>query len=75
MHIRIIPKTQRAKNRVREHGEIMEAEIANSMFQGKPAHLLKSIKEGDDWWGWLTEDEADFEIVHFTKKGVEFGKL
>ena len=75
MLIKILPKSARAKNRVREHGEVMQAEIANSIFQGKPAHLLRSIKEGDDWFGWITEDEADFKIVHFTKKGVECEKL
>jgi hypothetical protein len=68
MKMKIIPKSQRAKNSVREHGEIMEVEIGNSIFQGKEAHLLKSIKPNDDWWGWLTVDDADFEIVHTNKK-------
>ncbi len=33
MLIKILPKSAIAKNRVREHGEVMEAEIANSIFQ------------------------------------------
>jgi len=65
MLIKIIPKSQRAKNRVREHGEIMEKipDATNSTFRGEKAHLLKSIKENDEWVGWITYEEASFEVV------------
>jgi len=71
MFVKIKPISTRAKNRVREHGSVMQVEDAKSTFNGKPALLLKSIKEGDDWLGWLTHEEAEFKLVNFTEKGVE----
>ena len=65
MFIKIIPKSQRAKNRVKEHGEVMQKmpDATNSSFRGEKAHLLHSLKEGDDWFGWITISEADFEEI------------
>lgn len=58
--IKIIPLSQRAKNRVKEHGEIMELiTISNDKI------LVKSLNKTwnnntDHWSGWFTNKEAQF---------------
>jgi hypothetical protein len=61
MLVRIIPKSRRAKNRVSEHGEIME-----KVREGTPQCLnMKAMlfKANDGWEGWFTELEIDIEEI------------
>jgi len=63
MNVKIIPKVQRAKNRVNEHGEVMKLHN-ESKFQGQPAILVESLGDtwrGEKWKGWFTADEIEFE--------------
>jgi hypothetical protein len=67
--IRIIPKTTRAKNRVREHGEIMFL-VREDFFRGEMAILVESLEETwqgttppSKWGGWFKNSEADFELI------------
>jgi hypothetical protein len=62
---RVIPKSRRAKNRVREHGELMEIvrEMDSvSCCQGKKGTLVRALNtpEGKEpWMGWFCVDEAE----------------
>ena len=61
MQVKIIPKCQRAKNRVREHGSIMHHvrdEGNRSLFESldKTFSLSNGIKI--KWSGWFTKEEA-----------------
>ncbi len=58
--IKILPKSQRAKNRIREHGEIMEfiREQPGKFF----VHSLENTYGDDRWWGWFTTDEASYDV-------------
>jgi hypothetical protein len=65
--VKIIPKTQRAHNRVAEHGEVMSIRMEGT-FNGQTAILVESPKETwgsagrkSNWMGWFTTDEADWE--------------
>ena len=65
MKVKILPKSQRAKNRVKEHGEVMTFEDIN--LRG---NLFKSLEktwngpDGKDFWsGWFTDEDADFVKV------------
>lgn len=60
MKVRIIPITQRAKNRVAEHGEVFKL-VMDKHFNGKPGVLCSSLS--GTWLGWFDEDEATWEIV------------
>ena len=59
--ITIQPKTKRAKDRVRQHGNVMEL-LKCGTFDGKPAVLVKSVKRtwagNQHWKGWFTDDEV-----------------
>jgi hypothetical protein len=63
MKCKIIPKTQRAKNRVREHGKIMfflkreHAQCLNNQI----GTLVESLDKS--WKGWFSDDEADIKEV------------
>lgn len=63
MQVKIIPTSQRAKNRVHEHGEIME------LVKEKPeGFLCRSLnktwaKNTDFWMGWFLGDEATMVAV------------
>jgi len=68
MKVTITPKSQRAKNRVAEHGAVMKLEEEGS-WEGQTAIRVRSIKETwgsagrkQKWVGWLTVDEADWTI-------------
>lgn len=61
MKIKVVPTSRRAKNRVNEHGEIME------LIEERPdKFLVKSLnktwnKNTDFWMGWFNrENEAIF---------------
>jgi hypothetical protein len=63
MKVKIIPKSQRAKNRVREHGE--EMDLLDD--QGEK-FLVESLDHdyccGQSWKGWFVKDsEATYEVV------------
>lgn len=65
--IQIIPKSKRARNRIHEHGEVMEL-VERGTFQGQRAIRVMSLRETwgspgrkQNWHGWFTESEADWE--------------
>lgn len=57
MKVKIIPTSQRAKNRIHEHGEIME------LIEDHPGKfLVRSLKKTwnkntDFWMGWFNRDK------------------
>ena len=58
MEITILPKSQRAKNRIKEHGSkmILIKELKNKI-------LVQSIEKtwrNQFWLGWFDNEEADF---------------
>ena len=59
---KIIPKTQRAKNRVNEHGEVMKVlrEGNPQCFNGQRAIFCES-EDSCRWQGWFNFDEVDIE--------------
>lgn len=62
MRVKIIPKRQRARNRIQEHGEIMEW----VKFDSIGSILVKSIGytyKGEKWLGWFLESEAGYEFL------------
>jgi hypothetical protein len=56
-------KNQRARNRVREHGERFTL-LLEGLYDGRPAVLCKALTKGTEghWFGWFTDDEAIWEI-------------
>jgi len=68
--VKILPKSQRATNRVHEHGEVMQF-IRRDTIDGHKAILVKSLdktwtlKPGikEVWGGWFKDTEADFECL------------
>ena len=65
MKIKIIPKCQRARNRIREHGEIMTL-LGEGMFRSQSAILVESLDKtwsGEKWGGWFTSEEVSFEKI------------
>lgn len=58
IEIEIVPKSRRAKNRVREHGSQMLF-MRYDNFEGKPAILVKSLDR--NWIGWFTNDDIQFK--------------
>jgi hypothetical protein len=68
MNAKIIPTSKRAKERVKQHGEVMELLRAGGSFNGEPAILVQSLENTfpnggspQKWTGWLTEKEAKWE--------------
>lgn len=63
MNIRIIPKCKRARERVKQHGEVMKL-TQEGNFHGQPAILVCSLEKtwgGEHFWrGWFTDKEADW---------------
>lgn len=64
MIITIEPKCKRAKERVKQHGDIMRLRKEGS-FNGQPAILVQSLHEtwrcegvSRKWNGWFTKSEA-----------------
>ena len=58
MRIEIVPKSKRAKDRIAQHGRIMEL---REQEEGK--FLVESLEatwSGMKWVGWFTEQEATF---------------
>lgn len=69
MKAKITPLSRRAKNRVKEHGEIMT--VKNFDTRGGKQHILVesmedtwTLKKGvrQHWVGWFDSDEAAWEI-------------
>jgi len=67
--VKITPISQRAKNRVNEHGEIMILE-EEGMFNGVKAIRVRSIKETwgsagrkQNWAGWFDINECSWEVM------------
>jgi len=64
--VKIIPKCKRAKNRVKEHGEVMDLLGCNDKD-----FTVRSLKETfkyrenlvGTWVGTFTEEEADYELL------------
>jgi len=71
MKVRLTPKCQRAKNRVKEHGRVMIVKQVGQLHTNKDCILVESIglswmlKPGikQHWVGWFTRDEADWEFI------------
>jgi hypothetical protein len=61
MQILVTPKSQRAKNRVREHGDTF------LLVQDRTSKIcvesLKKTWQGQKWLGWFTIDDANWEIL------------
>ncbi len=61
MNIKIIPTSNRAKNRVKEHGEVMR------LVQELPDRILCESLEhtwNDRYWlGWFNDNECNWEVV------------
>jgi len=70
MNIRILPKSKRAKNRIREHGEIMTLKD-DGFRSGVKGILVESTHKTwslnsqiqTHWMGWFSEIEADWEMI------------
>lgn len=67
MTITITPKTKRAKERVKKHGEVMHLQRQGT-FNGEPAVLVESLnatwscgKAKHKWTGWFTMNEASWQ--------------
>lgn len=67
MNVKILPITTRARNRVREHGEVMVL-IKEGYFIGVKAILVESLERTSNsgrseckWCGWLTKKECSWE--------------
>jgi hypothetical protein len=60
--VKILPKSQRAKNRVREHGEVMLLRRLhpNDRFL---VESLGNTWNGTTWAGWFRFEEASYEEV------------
>ena len=58
--MKIIPRSKRAKDRVKQHGEDMEL-VKHGRFDNLPAVLVKSQEKtwsgGQHWFGWFTDAE------------------
>jgi hypothetical protein len=63
MNIQILPKSKRAKERVKQHGSIFEL-IKEDVFQGENGVYVKSqnvtASDSTFWHGWFRKSEADF---------------
>jgi len=61
--VKIIPKTKRAKNRVKEHGDLFVLK-KESTFQGEKAILVETNKLDKDgfpvWFGWFKQSECEW---------------
>jgi len=57
--VRLTPKSTRARNRVSEHGCVMELKKTKVVpkWHFKPSIFVKSLD--GKWFGWFTEDEAE----------------
>ena len=66
--VNIKPTSQRARNRVREHGDRMKF-IRQRVFRGEPAIMVESLLpiDGDPknrkWFGWFRESEIDMRAL------------
>lgn len=67
MHVKLLPKSQRAKNRIQEHGEIMLLKKQKMDGSFYVESLNKSFKlcEGMaiTWAGWFKKEEAEFKFI------------
>ena len=62
MKIQITPITQRAKNRVHEHGSIFK--LLRTQENGTIlVEYLEKTWHGQLWLGWFTKNEMTFEEV------------
>lgn len=59
--VKIIPKSKRAKTRVKEPGPIMRAikENAHNIM----VESLEQTWQGTTWLGWFTKEEAGWEEI------------
>ena len=51
-------KSQKGKNRVREHGAIWK--VRNVRDNG---HILLESTDGKDAWRWVWENDRDFDLI------------
>lgn len=66
MKVRITPKSQRAKNRVREHGEVMQLireENGKTLFHSLNDTWRLSKDKMMPWGGWFSLEDASWEPI------------
>ncbi len=65
--IKLIPKTSRAKNRVREHGEVFEVRARKRVqcFGDRPSIFLEAE---DGWCGWFCIEDEQWESTDESHK-------
>ena len=59
--IKLIAKTNRAKNKINHHGEFAEI-IKTDHFKGEPAILVKHVDTGHLRWVLLNLKDAEFRV-------------
>lgn len=72
--VKVVPKSKRAENRVREHGEVMELLMTDNPHMGKGSFLVRSlndtftlVKTKGKWVGWFTQHDASYELTNELK--------
>ena len=64
--VKIIPKSQRANNRINEHGEEMELllDSGDRFYVRSLKNTFSYSKLGmGKWLGWFTKEQADYEKI------------
>lgn len=62
--VKIIPKSQRAKSRVKEHGKEMELLVDNGdkfMVRSLENTFTHKNDVMGKWLGWFTKEEAEYD--------------
>lgn len=65
--IKLIPKTQRAKNRVREHGDTFKV-LRRSKAQCFGGRDSIFVEADDGWSGWFCIEEENWQELELTEK-------
>lgn len=65
MKVKVIPKCQRVKNRIHEHGDVMELLHYNKYDKKSLVKSLNRTFNGltdkEYWLGWFHDDEAELQ--------------
>lgn len=66
MLVKVIPKSKRAKERIKQHGDTM---ILRQALPGKvQVESLSNTWRGEKWGGWFTDDEATVQEIDTCQK-------
>ena len=67
MKIKLFPKTHKAKNRINEHGDIMELLHKNpydkTILVKSLNHTFNGLTGKEHWMGWFHEDDVNYEVL------------